>query len=89
MYASDMLALRTGQLRARGLPPRKTRGLVGRSDRNFLSSRFFGFPSMPLQALGRTRRQSDCISSSQQLVSSVGTSEPRCSVASSGSILTS
>jgi hypothetical protein len=37
MYASDMLALRTGQLRARGLPPRKTRGLVGRSDRNFLS----------------------------------------------------
>ncbi len=38
MYASDMLALRTGQLRARGLPPRKTRGLVGRSDRKFLSS---------------------------------------------------
>ena len=31
-YASDMLALRTGQLRARGLPPRKTRGLVGRCD---------------------------------------------------------
>jgi hypothetical protein len=36
-HASDMLALRTGQLRARGLSPRKTRGLVGRSDRNFLS----------------------------------------------------
>ena len=35
--ASDMLALRTGQLRARGLSPRKTRGLVGRSDRKFLS----------------------------------------------------
>ncbi len=34
-HASDMLALRTGQLRARGLSPRKTRGLVGRSDRNF------------------------------------------------------
>ena len=36
-HASDMLALRTGQLRARGLSPRKTRGLVGRSDRKFLS----------------------------------------------------
>ncbi len=35
-HASDMLALRTGQLRARGLSPRKTRGLVGRSDRSFL-----------------------------------------------------
>jgi hypothetical protein len=37
VYASDMLALRIGQLRARGLSPRKTRGLVGRSDRSFLS----------------------------------------------------
>ncbi len=35
VYASDMLALRIGQLRARGLSPRKTRGLVGRCDRNF------------------------------------------------------
>jgi hypothetical protein len=37
VYASDMLALRIGQLRARGLSPRKTHGLVGRSDWNFLS----------------------------------------------------
>jgi putative transposase len=45
-------------------------------------------PADYVLALGRTRKQSDCTSSSQQLVSSVGASEPWCSVASSGSVPT-